>query len=288
MVTYKRIFVGSRCNNNCLYCNEKNRSRNPELSDIVAQMAHNGGLDSVELYGGEPTLRTDFFSILDAARNHGLKRIKIVTNARALADINAAVKTVESGCYFFEIKVHHYQPGIHDYVTRVSGSLQQTVEGIVNLRRINTLYQKPFSAFISLRISMSRQNYGDIGNVALAFIPYKIDRIILSFDDSELEMSKALPHIQNAINLSILNRVWILTQRIPLCAMIGLEHHVSEIYHAPDGDYKKSKNCEKCIYDEVCPGMSTRYLDNFGFSQLKPVSESRHIEDIRSLRNEQD
>jgi MoaA/NifB/PqqE/SkfB family radical SAM enzyme len=251
-------------------------------------MAHNGGLDSVELYGGEPTLRTDFFSILDAARNHGLKRIKIVTNARALADINAAVKTVESGCYFFEIKVHHYQPGIHDYVTRVSGSLQQTVEGIVNLRRINTLYQKPFSAFISLRISMSRQNYGDIGNVALAFIPYKIDRIILSFDDSELEMSKALPHIQNAINLSILNRVWILTQRIPLCAMIGLEHHVSEIYHAPDGDYKKSKNCEKCIYDEVCPGMSTRYLDNFGFSQLKPVSESRHIEDIRSLRNEQD
>ena len=82
---------------------------NPELSDIVAQMAHNGGLDSVELYGGELTLRSDFFSILDAARNHGLKRIKIVTNARALADINAAVKTVESGCSFFEMKVHQYQ-----------------------------------------------------------------------------------------------------------------------------------------------------------------------------------
>lgn len=287
MVTYKRIFVGSGCNNRCLYCNERNGSGNPELSDIAARMADNGDRDGVELYGGEPTLRSDFFSILDAARDHGFKRIKIVTNARGLADINAAVKTVESGCYFFEIKVHHYQPGMHDYVTQVSGSLQQTVEGIANLRRINTLYEAPFSAFISLRISVSRQNYEDIGSVALTFIPYEIDRIILSFDDSELEMSKALPRIRDAVNISILNRVWILTQGIPLCAMTGLEHHVSEIYHAAVGEYEKSKNCKKCVYDEVCPGVSTRCFDNFGFGRPAPVAESRHIEDIRTLCNEQ-
>jgi len=287
MVTYKRVYVGSQCNNSCLYCNQRNRPDNPELSGTVARMVDNGGVDSIELCGGEPTLRRDFFSILDAARNQGFKRIKLVTNARAFADINAAAKTVESGCHFFEIKVHHYQSDIHDDVTQVSGSLQETVEGIVNLRRITTLYQAPFSAFISLRISISRHNCEDIGRVALAFIPYEIDRIILSYDDSGLEMSKALPHIQNAISATILNRVWILTQGIPLCAMTGLEHHVSEIYHAPDGDYKKSKNCKKCVYDEVCPGMDRRYLDNFGFNQLRPVPESTHIEDIRILRNEQ-
>ena len=183
--------------------------------------------------------------------------------------------------------MHHYQPDIHDDVTQVSGSLQETVEGIVNLRRIDTLYQAPFSAFISLRISISRHNYEDIGRVALAFIPYEIDCIILSYDDSGLEMSKALPHIQNAISASILNRVWILTQGIPLCAMTGTEHHVSEIYGTPYGEYKKSKHCKKCIYDEVCPGMDTRYLDDFGLNQLRPVPESTHIKDIRTLRNEQ-
>jgi len=286
MVTYQRIFVGSRCNNRCPYCHEKNRSGYPELSDIVAQLAQDRGLDSVELYGGEPTLRTDFFNILDAARDQGFKRIKIVTNARALADINAAVKTIESGCHFFEIKVHHYQPGIHDDVTQVSGSLQETLEGIVNLRRITSLRQGPFKAFISLRIPISRQNYEDIGNVALTFIPYEIDRIILSFDDSRLKMSKALPPIRDAINISILNRVWILTQGIPLCAMMGLEHHVSEIYHGLDGDNKKAKSCKRCVYDKVCPGMSTRYLDHFGLSQLKPVRDSRHIEDMGRLCNE--
>lgn len=286
MVKYKRIFVGSRCNNRCLYCHEKDRSSHLELSDIVSKLARNGGPDSVELYGGEPTLRNDFFDILDAARHQGFKRIKVVTNARALADINTVVKMTESGCHFFEIKVHHYQPSVHDDLTQVSGSLQETVEGIANLRRITTLYRAPFKTFISLRISISGQNYEDIGNLASTFIPYGIDRIILSFDDTRLKMSKALPHIRDAINISILNRVWILTQGIPLCAMAGLEHHVSEIYHGPDGDYKKAKSCKKCVYDKVCPGMSTRYLDHFDFRQLKPVLDSRHIEDIRKLYNE--
>lgn len=287
MVTYKRVYVGSQCNNSCLYCNQRNRPDNPVLSEIVAQIAQNGSVDSVEIYGGEPTLRKDFFDILDAARHQGFKRIKLVTNARAFADINAGVKTVESGCHFFEIKVHHYQPDIHDDMTQVRGSLQQTVEGIQNLRCIDTLYHAPFSAFISLRISISRYNYEDIGRVALAFIPYEIDRVILSYEDSGLEMSKALPHIQNAISATILNRVWILTQGIPLCAMTGTEHHVSEIYVRPYGEYQKPKHCKKCVYDEVCPGMDTRYLGNFGLNQLRPVPESMHIKDIRTLRNEQ-
>jgi MoaA/NifB/PqqE/SkfB family radical SAM enzyme len=244
-------------------------------------LARNGGSDSVEFCGGEPTLRADFYNILDAARHHGFKRIKIVTNARTLADIDAAVKIIESGCHFFEIKVHHYDPAIHDDVTQVSGSWQETVEGIVNLRRITSLRQGTFKAFISLRLPISRENYEDIGNVALTFIPYAIDRIILSLDDGRLKMSKALPHIRDAINFSIVNRVWVLTQGIPLCAMTGLEHHVSEIYHRPDSDHKKSKDCKKCVYDKVCSGVSAHHSD-----RLKPVLDSRHIEDIRRLHNE--
>jgi MoaA/NifB/PqqE/SkfB family radical SAM enzyme len=288
MVKYKRIFLGPACNNDCLYCLEKNGPSDPNLSSIVAQMAHKNSLDSVELYGGEPTLRSDFYEILNAARSNGFKRIKIVTNARAFADINTALKTVASGCYFFEIKIHHHEPVIHDAVTQLSGSVDQTLQGIANLRSIDTLHEEPFDAFIHLRIPISRHNYEDIGKVALTFIPYGIDRITMSFDDSQLEMSRALPYIQNAIHVSILNRVWINTQRIPLCAMEGLEHHVSEIYHPVAGDFEKSKHCKKCVYNAACPGVSTPYFDNFGFNNLEPVLESRHAQDIRKLHDEKD
>lgn len=283
MIQYKRIFLGPACNNRCLHCQVKSRLPDPDLHHVMAQMAPRDSIDSVEFNGGEPTLRSDFFEILNAARNSGYRRIKIVTNARAFADINTAVKTVESGCYFFEIKAHHHEPAIHDRVTRVRGSLEQAMEGITNLRTIDTLHNRPFQAFIHLRIPVSTHNYEHIGALALAFIPYGIDRITLSFDDSQLELSKALPHVQAAINVSILNRTWIDTRRIPLCAMTGFEHHVSEVYNPHAGDFEKSTHCRKCTYDHVCPGISARYFDNFGFHSLEPIRESRHAEDIRRL-----
>jgi len=286
MVPYKRIFTGSSCNNRCLYCHEKNKISSPECADLVSSLSRDRDGDSLEFHGGEPTIRKDFFSMVDAARNQGYKRIKVVTNARTLADVPTAIKTVEAGCYFFEIKVHHHRPDIHDYVTQTPGSLKETVQGLVNLRRINTLHQAPFSAFISLRISLSSKNHEDSGAIIAAFIPYKIDRFILAFDDSALELSKALPHIKNAIDLSVLNRVWITTQNIPLCTLPGYEHHVSEAYHSPDGNFKKAATCRECHLDACCPGLKTAYADTYGFNELKPFRKHSHlIDDIRNLAN---
>jgi len=265
MVKYKRIFLGPECNNNCLPCQEKNGSTDPDLSDIKARISRRNSFDSVELYGGEPTVRGDFFEILNAAQNEGYKRIKIVTNARAFANMDTALRTAESGCYFFEIKVHHHEPAIHDYITQVSGSLQQTLQGIINLRTIDTLHDQPFNPFIHLRIPVSTQNYEHIGNVALALIPYEIDRITLSFDDSQIEMHEALPYIQAAINASI---------------------HVSEVFHPAAWDFEKSERCEDCVYNDVCPGITSGYFHKFGFHKLEPVLESRHADDIRRLRSE--
>ena len=287
MVPYKPIFLGSSCNNSCLYCNEKNKGSQPEFRDLSESLLQNDPIDSIELYGGEPIIRNDFFTILDAVRNRGYKRIKLVTNARACADINTAVRIIEFGCYLYEVKLHHFRADVHDFVTQVRGSLQETVQGLANLRRINTLNNAPFSAFISLRIALSKKNIEDLSNIILAFIPYRIDRFILSFDDSELELSPALPHIKNALDLTILNRVWIVTQKIPPCCLRGFEHHVSELYQFPPGAFRKSKMCTCCPLNEVCSGLTRRYADTFGFDDLQPFDvNDPMVEDIRNLNHD--
>ena len=284
MVPYKRIFIGSSCNNRCLYCNEKNKESQPDVFDLSASLHHTDPIDSIELYGGEPMIRTDFFNILDTARSRGYKRIKLITNARACADINTAVKIVEFGCYHYEIKIHHHRADVHDFVTQVRGSLLETMQGLTNLRRINTLHSTPFSAFISLRIHLSKKNVEDLSDIIVAFIPYRIDRFILSLDDSELNLSTALPHIKNAIDLSILNRVWVLTHKIPPCCMRGFEHHVSEIYDYTTGAYRKSETCKRCPINESCPGLASSYADTYGFNDLQPFDDNdQMVEDIRNL-----
>jgi MoaA/NifB/PqqE/SkfB family radical SAM enzyme len=284
MVPYKRIFVGSSCNNSCLYCNEKIKASQPDILTLSESLLHNDPIDSIELYGGEPLIRKDFFNILDTARSRGYKRIKLVTNARPLADIHTAVKSVEFGCYLYEVKIHHFTAAIHDFITQVGGSLQQTVEGLTNLRRIKTLHNAAFSAFISLRIVLSQKNIEDLTRILLAFIPYRIDRFILSFDDSELELSTALPHLKNAIDLAILNRVWVMTQKIPPCCMRGFEHHVSELYGQTPGDYSKADICKSCPLNEGCSGLASSYADTYGFNDLQPVDENEKlVTDIRNL-----
>ena len=287
MVPYRRIYVGSSCNNSCLYCSEKTKGSIQKIPDVGESLVQNDAFDSIELYGGEPTTRDDFFNILDTARNRGYRRIKLVTNARTCADINTAVRMLESGCYLYEVKVHHFRADIHDYVTQVRGSLQETVQGLANLRRINTLNQAAFSAFISLRISLSIKNIEDLSSIVLAFIPYRIDRFILSFDDWELEFAKAVPHIQNAINLAILNRAWITTQKIPPCCMQGFEHHISELYHPQDNGYSKTETCRECPLDGLCPGLADGYSATGTADTLKPFQgNDQMIEDIRKLANE--
>ena len=250
-------------------------------------MAHSNKFDSIEFYGGEPTIRDDFTRILNMTRQKGFKRIKIVTNGRVFSDIGIAIQTVESGCYLFEIKVHGSNPYVHDAITQVEGSFWQTVQGIQNLRSIDVVNGAPFDAFIGVRVPICKENYMDIENTVINLLQFKVDRIILSFDGHAIAIGKTLPHIQNAINISILNRVWILTQKIPLCVMEGFEHHVSEVYAISDNGLEHHKNCAKCAYGNICPGVSVDYLKNFGFREFQRVKESRYLEDICKLRNEE-
>lgn len=250
-------------------------------------MGHADGVDSVEFYGGEPTIREDFINILNTAQEKGFKRIKIVTNGRMFSDMDMAIQAVECGCYLFEIKVHGPNPYVHDAITLVDGSFWQTVQGIQNLRGIHGVKGSSFDPFIGVRIPICKENHMDIENTLINFLQFRVDRIILSFEDNALAMSKTLPHIQNAINISILNRVWIVTQKIPLCIMEGLEHHVSEVYTVSHNRFEHHENCAKCVYGDICPGVNVDYLKSFGFREFRRVRKSKHSEDILKLSDEE-
>lgn len=239
-------------------------------------------VDSIEFCGGEPTMRSDFIQIIDRARHMSFRRIKVLTNGRIFSDMQMVIKSIEAGCYLFEIKIWGSNPDIHDYITQTKGSFWQTIQGLKNLQRL------PIDKFICIRIPICRQNYMDLQNIIATIIPYKINRLILSFKDSSLPIRHALSYIEKSINISILNRVWILTENIPFCVMQGLEHHIHQLYNVDKTPYEicyeYHENCKVCIYKGVCPGVDSQYLKNFGYQEFSPVViESKHVQDIKKL-----
>lgn len=294
MIEYKRVFVGSSCNNGCAYCKYQGQRREERpLREIKAELEERNspegdsrGYDSVELIGGEPALRNDLAEIITYARNWNWRRIKMCTNGRAFSDWNWARTAIEAGVRIFEVKVNGHSPTIHEAVTGVKNSFWETISAIRNIRSIQVLDNRPFSAFVGVRTSMCRENYTTLEEVVRFSIPLGIDRITLSFDDLELSMGEAMPYIKNTIETSIFNKVWIMTEKVPLCLMDGYEHHVSETYlQQINADYEQHENCRKCVYQRICRGVTKDYLAVHGFDEFKTVYESRHVSDIGALKH---
>jgi sulfatase maturation enzyme AslB (radical SAM superfamily) len=282
LLKYKEIFLGnSHCNNKCLHCSirEKDSSKT-DLSSILSSLKEKTE-ENVAIYGGDPTLRSDLLEIIRAAKSSGYRRIKLLTNGRAFANTQLVDQIIHAGCNLFEITLWGSNPSLHDYLTQTSGSFWETIRGLENLAGLAD------DRFVCIRIPVCRENHSDLENCVSTALSFNVNRIILSFQDNYLSFKQVLPHINNAINISIFNRIWIMTEGIPFCIMQGLEQHISEILAGLNTIYSKTFQhhncCIQCIYKDICPGLDVRYLEHFGDKDIFPVIENKYSQDIRTL-----
>jgi sulfatase maturation enzyme AslB (radical SAM superfamily) len=281
MLKYKEIFLGNACNNRCLHCSYRGENPAPlglsAILDSLSQKEEN----SVLFYGGEPTVRNDLSQIVHKAREAGYRRIKLFTNGRALSDMQFLYQLIQAGCCLFDIKLWASNPSLHDFLTQTRDSFLETIRGLENLAGL------PDEKFVCVRIPVCNENLSDIENTVVTALNFGVNRIILSLQDHRSPFQAVLPHIKNAINISIFNRIWILTEGLPFCVMQGLEKHMSEIYQGWDTLYEKNfqqhKYCLDCVYHDFCPGVESSYLETFGDKNFIPVTANTHLEDIKKL-----
>jgi len=135
------IKVGYSCNNNCLFCvqgRKRSLLKDKSTQDIFktlhqARVTSNG----VVLTGGEPSIRADFFQLLNFAKKLGYQRIQVQTNGRMFAYKDFCLTAIESGANEFGIALHGHIPQLHDYLTTARGSFSQTIKAITNLSGLN-------------------------------------------------------------------------------------------------------------------------------------------------------
>lgn len=282
MLRYKKIFLGGSCNNNCIYCPSDHK--NSPLADpgIIRNLLEKEKSDSVVFFGGEPTVRDDLLQIITSAKGMRYRRIKLITNGRLLSNMLYLEQLFNAGCSLFEITLWGSNPNLHDYLSGMTGSFRETFKGLENLSGI------PQEKFICIRIPVCKENLPDIENCTITALNAGAHRIILSMRDHSLTFQSALPHISNSVNISIFNRVWILTEGVPFCLMQGLEQHISEVYSGWDDIYQtprlKNNFCLGCIYEKLCSGPEAAYIRKFGNKEFTPVTNSKFFEEIKALR----
>src|SRR2546428_9687817 len=142
-----------RCNERCVHC-YRLIERRPELTTdevkaLLDDLARAGTL-YLTFSGGEIFLRKDLFELVEHARRLHFD-VRLKSNALLVTPEKAArLRTL--GVRQVDISVYSADPAVHDWVTKIPGSLERSLQGAVMLRGTGVT--------VKLNCPLMKQNVG--------------------------------------------------------------------------------------------------------------------------------
>lgn len=124
-----------RCNERCVHCyldhDDHGEMTTAEILRVLDEVAE-AGTFFLTLSGGEIFMRRDLFEIVAHARSR-LFAVKLKTNAVMVTRARAE-RLARLGIAEVQVSVYSHRPEAHDAITKLSGSLRRTLEGVKRLR----------------------------------------------------------------------------------------------------------------------------------------------------------
>ena len=159
------LFVTERCNSFCIMCSQPPRDVNDghlieELIEAIPLIQKNA--TELGITGGEPTLLGDRFLCLIRTIKSNLPdtAVHVLTNGRTFADPNLAAKLASINHHDLMLGIPLYSDvsHIHDFVVQADGAFDETIRGILNLKR--------HSQKVEIRVVIHKQTYKRLPQLA--------------------------------------------------------------------------------------------------------------------------
>ncbi|MEE8114785.1 MAG: radical SAM protein, partial [Nitrososphaerales archaeon] len=141
---FNSMLVTEQCNSNCVMCSQPPRDIDDSyLVDVYLQAIPlmDPGTAKLGITGGEPTLLGDkFLRIVRACKNFlPNTSLHVLSNGRLFSYLSLcqAVEKIVHPSLMFGIPIYSDVSNLHDYVVQAEGAFDETIRGIMNLRRCN-------------------------------------------------------------------------------------------------------------------------------------------------------
>jgi His-Xaa-Ser system radical SAM maturase HxsC len=222
---YNHFLLTERCNNNCLMCSQPPRAVQDgwivdeilEALPLIDRSAREIGFT-----GGEPTLLGERFIELVRATESYLPNtsLHVLSNGRNFANdrLAASVAAVRHHDLMLGIPLYSDLAHLHDYVVQADGAFDETVRGILNLKRhgvrieIRAVLQRPTTERLPQLARFIARNLLFADHVALmglevtGFAKANLNRIWIDPVDYGSELRAAVKILMQAgIKTSIYN-----------------------------------------------------------------------------------
>jgi len=277
------FLLTERCNHYCLMCSQPPKDHDDSwLMEEAMEALELIPKDTVNIgyTGGEPTLYGDQFLELIAKTKQVLPNtaIDVLTNGRTFKDSSFAKRYAEIDHHdcLLGIPIYSDDPAQHDYVVQANGAFDETVQGILNLKRFNqkveirvVIHKQTIDRLVQTCEFIAR-NLIFVDHVALmglemmGFTRANLDKLWIDPYEYKNTLSKALEVLNSyGIKTSIYNH--------QLCVV---NPDVKSNYVKSISDWKNEyvEECDSCIKKNECGGF---------FSSSKKYRYSDHIKAFR-------
>jgi len=278
------LFLTNQCNNNCVFCPD---------TESVRQTRSNVSLDMVReiinlmdvktpylcITGGEPTLlRTELFEVLKLCRERlNDTEFIILTNGRMFSSKRYTEEFIKGKPIHMTLGIPLYSnsASLHDTITSVEGSFEQTIIGITNLiqggqsveirvvvTKINVSVLEGIAQLIASQFpKIFRVNFMALEMSGNAF--KNREEVWIDFDEAMPELTKAVGYLlKHGINAFLYN--------FPLCHVPAELWHVS-IKSISEHKVRYLNECSSCDALEFCGGFFISTLNQAKVLGVKPI-----------------
>lgn len=312
--TRLHIFTHIRCNNNCLFCLDHCRTDEMcvyepgkteiscgDLSAILERFRPE--TDKVLFTTGEPTLHPLLPDFIRLCVEKKFTEIGLITNGRMFAYEKFCEEILSAGLNRISVSIHGHTKRIHQAHTRVSGSFEQTVLGLHNLRsaagrfrftlnssttltKINVDHVYDMIVFFGNFISDGQIILNPVIPIGAALKYHK--NVMIGMSESAARIVEAKKRLADESS-PLADRIFIMD--IPRCVLAAASGSPSprpsrerviggmksdeinkvEIEVQPK---IKRRQCASCAFDSSCEGVFTGYAGFFGWDEFKPVRQN--------------
>ncbi|MDD3032343.1 MAG: radical SAM protein [Bacilli bacterium] len=285
------IKLGYNCNNNCLFCLNKDKRgfgyATEELKKQI-EISANNGCKKLIISGGEPLIYNNFFEIVKFARERGIPNYQIQTNGRMLF-YGEMVERIKRICPNVDFLVSFHYPNAEMYkkYSQVDG-FNQVLEGLKNLQK-HSLKFTTNTVLFKENIKFLNEILSTLSKVDCKYSQFRfIDghNVGDDFFDFVPRMEEAVSEIKKVIFNYPELKIYI--HEIPACVLgRDLEDYITSMPNIERENFNLKKevltspeivrqqfiypNCDGCMNKMRCLGVRKSYLKFFDKKEFNPI-----------------
>ena len=277
------ILLTEQCNNYCLMCSQPPKRQDDrwildEVRKLIPLIPRS--TESLGITGGEPTLfGDDFLEIIRLCKSwlpH--TSLHLLSNGRTFADIEFSQKyaSIRHPDLMIGIPIYSDDPARHDYVVQAKGAFDETISGILNLKRLG---QK-----VEIRVVIHKQTFERLPELA-EFIARNllfVDHVALmglemmgftraNLDALWIDPSEYKDQLSDAVSILRAYKIPVSVYNHQLCLV---NRDIEPVYVKSISDWKNEyvHECDNCLRKTDCGGFFSSGV-KYGYSQhIKPFT----------------